>query len=81
LDLEGEIIRDARIAFGGIAHAPWRAARAEEALKGEAASVEAFENAADAELAEARPLRDNGFKVPLARNLLLQTLTELSAAA
>jgi xanthine dehydrogenase YagS FAD-binding subunit len=81
LDLEGDIIRDARIAFGGIAHAPWRAARAEEALKGEAATLEAFENAADAELAEARPLRDNGFKVPLARNLLLQTLTELSAAA
>jgi xanthine dehydrogenase YagS FAD-binding subunit len=72
-------VRDARIAFGGLAHVPWRATEAEAALRGAPATEEAFAAAADAELAAARPLRDNGFKVPLARNLLVATLRELSA--
>ena len=66
---------DFRIAFGGLAHVPWRAERAEEALRG-GASAEA---AADAELEAAEPLRDNAFKVPLARNLLVQALAEVTA--
>ena len=80
VDIEGGVIREARIAFGGVAHAPWRAARAEAVLRGAGATEEVFRHAADAELAEARPLRDNGFKVPLARNLLVRTLAELSEA-
>ncbi len=66
---------DFRVAFGGLAHVPWRAERAEEALRG-GASAEA---AADAELEAAEPLRDNAFKVPLARNLLVQALAEVTA--
>jgi xanthine dehydrogenase YagS FAD-binding subunit len=78
LDLADGVVRDCRIAFGGVAHAPWRAYRAEEALRdGGGLTEESFSRAADAELAQARPLRDNGFKVPLARNLLVRTLTEL----
>jgi xanthine dehydrogenase YagS FAD-binding subunit len=73
---DGEV-RDCRIAFGGIAHAPWRAERAEEALRGVPASDESFVRAADAELGAAKPLRDNAFKVPLARNLLVRTLSDL----
>jgi xanthine dehydrogenase YagS FAD-binding subunit len=72
-------LREARIGFGGLAHAPWRAERAEELLRGAPATAEAFARAADAELADARPLRDNAFKVGLARNLLVATLTELTA--
>lgn len=71
-------VRDCRIALGGVAHAPWRARRAEEALRGAPAGEEEFARAADVELAEARPLRHNGFKVPLTRNLLVRTLRELS---
>jgi xanthine dehydrogenase YagS FAD-binding subunit len=70
-------VRECRIAFGGLAHVPWRATRAEEALRGAPATAESFAAAADAELEQARPLRDNGFKVPLARNLLIGTFTEL----
>ena len=70
-------VRECRIAFGGLAHVPWRATRAEEALRGAPATAESFAAAADAELEQARPLRDNGFKVPLARNLLIGTLTDL----
>jgi len=79
LDLDGGLVRDCRIAFGGIAPMPWRATRAEEALRGAEAVELNFARAARAEPAGARPLRDNGFKVPLARNLLTRTLTELAA--
>jgi xanthine dehydrogenase YagS FAD-binding subunit len=77
VDVEDGRVRDCRIAFGGIAHAPWRAERAEDALRGALASPESFARAADAELEHARPLRDNAFKVPLARNLLVRTLADL----
>jgi xanthine dehydrogenase YagS FAD-binding subunit len=78
LDVADGEIRDVRIAFGGLAHKPWRAQAAEEVLRGSAADVEAFTGAADAELAQAEPLRDNGYKVELARNVLVRTLLELS---
>ena len=74
-------MREARIAFGGLAHAPWRAERAEEALRGAAATEASYAAAADAELEAARPLRDNAFKVSLARNLLVRTLTDLAEEA
>ena len=46
-------VRDVRIAFGGVAHKPWRATAAENFLRGAAASVENFREAADVELAQA----------------------------
>ncbi len=79
LDVREGAVRDCRIALGGVAHVPWRAERAEAALRGGPATRDAFAAAADAELAAAQPLRDNGFKVPLARNVLVQTLVELAA--
>jgi xanthine dehydrogenase YagS FAD-binding subunit len=79
LDVADGVVREARIAFGGLAHVPWRASEAEAVLQGATAGPDAFAAAADAELAAAQPLRDNAFKVPLARNLLIATLTELSA--
>jgi len=77
LDLDGDTVRDCRIAFGGLAHAPWRAERAEAALRGAPVGEERFRAAADAELSAAEPLRDNAFKVPLASNVLVRTLAEL----
>jgi xanthine dehydrogenase YagS FAD-binding subunit len=47
-------------------------------LRGAAATEEVFRQAADAELADAQPLRGNSFKVPLARNILVRTLLELT---
>ncbi|WP_344651224.1 xanthine dehydrogenase family protein subunit M [Cryptosporangium japonicum] len=76
LDDQGRV-DDARLAFGAVAHKPWRARAAEEALRGGPATREAFLAAADAELAAAEPLRDNAFKVPLIRNLVATTLEEL----
>jgi xanthine dehydrogenase YagS FAD-binding subunit len=74
------VISEARIALGGVAHKPWRAVRAEQELRGAAVGEESFASAAEAELAEARPLRDNAYKVALARNLIVRTLSELAEA-
>ena len=74
-------VEDVRIAFGGLAHKPWRAARAEATLRGAPATEESFRRAAQAELADARPLKHNGFKVAMAHNTLQMMLRHLAAGA
>ncbi|HEY9473342.1 MAG TPA: xanthine dehydrogenase family protein subunit M [Mycobacteriales bacterium] len=81
LDVADGVVRDVRIALGGVAHKPWRARRAEEFLRGEPATKQRFRAAADAELADAEPLAGNAFKVPLARNVIARTLLDLLDAA
>ena len=81
LDVQDGVVRDCRIALGAVAHAPWRATRAEDALRGGPATEEAFGAAADAELAAAEPLAENAFKVPLARGTLVRTLLDLAEGA
>jgi xanthine dehydrogenase YagS FAD-binding subunit len=71
-------IRDVRIAFGGVAHKPWRASAAENFLRGAAASVENFREAADVELAQAETLNDNAFKVTMVRNTVALLLADLT---
>jgi len=78
LDVADGAVRDLRIALGGVAHKPWRATTAEEALRGAPATEDSFRAAADAELADARPLAGNAFKIPLARNVIVRTLTDLA---
>src|SRR5437763_10239041 len=78
IDVADGVVRDARIAFGGVAHVPWRAAKAEAALRGAPATEEIFRRAAEAELADAQPLRGNAFKVSLARSILVRTLLDLT---
>ncbi|MEA2663934.1 MAG: xanthine dehydrogenase YagS FAD-binding subunit, partial [Candidatus Eremiobacteraeota bacterium] len=81
LDVADGTVREARLALGGVAHAPWRATKAEAVLRGAPASEETFARAAEAELAEARPLRDNAFKIPLIRNVVVRTLLQLAEGA
>ncbi|MDQ1034154.1 xanthine dehydrogenase YagS FAD-binding subunit [Streptomyces sp. V3I8] len=81
LGVEDGVVRHVGLAFGGLAHRPWRARRAEEALLGAAPTTAAFERAADLELAAAQPLRDNAYKVGLARNLAVDALERLARAA
>ncbi|MER5312162.1 xanthine dehydrogenase family protein subunit M [Streptomyces sp. NPDC002773] len=79
LIVEDGVVRHAALAFGGLAAAPWRARAAEEVLREAPATPQTYARAVDAELAAARPLRDNAFKVPLARNLAIRVLTELTS--
>ncbi|HET6636488.1 MAG TPA: xanthine dehydrogenase family protein subunit M [Streptomyces sp.] len=78
LDLDAGTVRDVRLALGGVAHKPWRAHRAEEALRGGPATEDAFRRAADAELAHAQTHHGNEFKEPMARNTMVAVLRELT---
>ncbi len=80
LEVENGTVEDIRLAMGGVAHKPWRAWKAEAALKGQAATEENFRAAAEAELADAKPLQGNAFKVELAARTITAVLNELSGA-
>ena len=77
LDVEGGVVRDVRLALGGVSHRPWRATTAEDLLRGEEATIENFQAAANAELAQATPTDQNAFKVELLTRLIVGTLHEL----
>jgi len=81
LKIENGTIRDVRVALGGVAHKPWRAAAAEQILRGSAPSEENFVRAAEAELAPAIPRRDNAFKIDLAKRTIAAVLAELAGEA
>jgi xanthine dehydrogenase YagS FAD-binding subunit len=75
-------ITSARIGVGGVATKPWRARETEDALIGvEIENVTALERAAAAALADARPLRDNGFKVELARRAIMRAVRQAAGVA
>ncbi|SMF53410.1 xanthine dehydrogenase YagS FAD-binding subunit [Azospirillum oryzae] len=76
LDLDGEVVREARIALGGIATVPWRAREAEAALRGKTMDEAAATAAAEAALAGAQPRGDNAFKVPLAKQTIVRALMD-----
>ena len=78
LELEGSVVKDVRLALGGVAPKPWRAFKAEQALRGQPATEQAFRAAADAELADAKPLGGNAFKIELARRTITAVLRELA---
>lgn len=81
LKLEDGMISDVRIALGGVALKPWRAENAEAVLRGQPPTQAAFAAAAEAELAAAKPLKDNGFKIELARRTMIAVLKDLAGDA
>jgi xanthine dehydrogenase YagS FAD-binding subunit len=76
LELDGDIIRDVRLALGGVAHKPWRDKAVEQALIGQPVSRENFVAAADAMLRDAKPLEHNAFKIKLARRAIVRALSD-----
>ena len=76
LELDGDTIKAARIAMGGVAHKPWRATKAEQFLTGKPATAANFEAAADAEMAAAKPLEHNVYKVELGRQAIIRALQQ-----
>ena len=79
LDLDGDTIRTARLALGGVAHKPWRNRDAEALLEGKPADRNTFRAAADLIVAEARPQSANAFKVELARRAIVRGLSQAAA--
>ncbi len=72
LELEGGIIKDARIALGGVAHKPWRVKEAEAFLKDKPAIKESFAASADIILRDAKGYQYNNFKVELAKKAIIR---------
>lgn len=80
-DLEGDRVRDARIALGGVAHKPWRARAAERALVGRTLDAATLAAAGRAAIEDAHPYRDNAFKVTLAQRAVVRAATLAGARA
>jgi xanthine dehydrogenase YagS FAD-binding subunit len=74
LDVREGLIREARIAMGGVAHKPWRAFGAEQLLVGTPVDAAPLTEAADAAVEGARALKHNAFKIDLARRAVLRAL-------
>src|SRR6202166_5011138 len=80
LELDGDTIKQARLALGGVAHKPWRDASAEAALRGKAATRATFTRAADLVLRDAKGFPHNAFKIDLARRVIVRALTQAAQA-
>jgi xanthine dehydrogenase YagS FAD-binding subunit len=76
LRIETGAIKDARVALGGVAHKPWRVPKAEQTLKGQQPSRQAFGEAADVILQDAMGFAHNSFKIDLARRCIARALTQ-----
>ena len=76
LEMNGNVIKQARIALGGVAHKPWRVEEAEDLLVGKEGSEEAYRNAADRILQGAQGFAHNNFKIDLAKRAVVRALTE-----
>ncbi len=79
--LDGDTIREARLAMGGVGTKPWRANDAEASLVGRPASLDAFEEAAWIAMQDATPYEQNAFKIPLGRQAIVRALTTAAAQA
>lgn len=77
--VEGGRLAEISIVCGGVAPVPWRLKKAEDALRGQAATEEAVGRAAEAALADAAPLRENGYKTDLLRAVLKQAMAAVAA--
>ncbi|GLS55866.1 oxidoreductase [Methylobacterium gregans] len=79
LELDGDTVKTARLALGGVAHKPWRNEEAEALLQGKPATRESFQAAADLVVAEAKPQAGNAFKAELARRAIVRGLEQAAA--
>ncbi len=78
LDMDGNTIKNARLAMGGVAHKPWRLTAAENFLKGKNASEANFKQAATIAMKDAKGYGQNNFKLKMAPNTIVQTLKTVS---
>lgn len=79
LDMDGDVVREARIGLGGVATKPWRAHEAEQALKGRSLTEDAATAAARVAFASARPRNGNAFKAELGRRTMVRALLQAQA--
>jgi xanthine dehydrogenase YagS FAD-binding subunit len=81
LDLQDGIVKDVRIALGGVAHKPWRSTEAESALRGQPLSDENLQRAATAAVNGAQACSDNGYKIELACRAVVRAVRSAGGQA
>lgn len=79
LNVQDNVIQDARVAMGGVAHKPWRAMTAEKMLVGKPANEETFRQVAETALAGAQTYEHNAFKVELGKRAIVRALSTVAA--
>lgn len=79
LVMDGDTVREARIAMGGVGTKPWRAMEAERALKGATLTPQNMEKAAAIAMQGARPYRHNAYKIALGQQAIVRNLSTLTA--
>jgi xanthine dehydrogenase YagS FAD-binding subunit len=79
LEMDGDLIREAHVALGGVAHKPWRDKTAEEQLKGQTATTQNFQDFAETVLSGAIGYGHNTFKIELAKRAIVRALTMAAA--
>ncbi|WP_277184771.1 xanthine dehydrogenase family protein subunit M [Caballeronia sp. BR00000012568055] len=81
LQMDGRTIKQARIALGGVAHKPWRATATEQALTGQSLDTNTLQHAAALAVRDAKPQRDNAFKVQLAQRAIVRAIQQAGGVA
>jgi xanthine dehydrogenase YagS FAD-binding subunit len=81
LEMNGQTIKEARLALGGVAHKPWRDPQAENLLNGKPATRENFRAAAEALLRGAKGYGHNDFKIELAKRAIVRAMTQAAGSA
>ena len=81
LDVDGNQIRDARIAAGGVGTKPWKLSKVREALVGKPLNEQTFDAAAKLAGEGAKPLKQNGFKVELLQRTVMRALVNVGGLA
>ena len=75
LDMDGDVVRRAHVALGGVATTPWRSTAAERVLEGQRVSPQNALAAGRAALEDARPGNLNGYKIDLAARMVAESVT------
>jgi xanthine dehydrogenase YagS FAD-binding subunit len=79
LDVQGGVVRDARVALGGVATLPWRAREAEALLKGQRFDDGLAQRVADAAFSGAHGMKHNAFKIALGKRVVARALHQAAA--
>jgi xanthine dehydrogenase YagS FAD-binding subunit len=75
--VSGGVLSDLRIVLGGVAPIPWKLAKTETALQGKKPTESLIKEALQADLREARPLQENGYKTALVGAAVSRALLNL----
>lgn len=80
LRMNGAVVESARVALGYVAPIPWRSREAEEVLRGKRIDEAVAWQAAEAALADAKPMSENGYKVQVAKTALRRAIMKATGA-